>query len=107
MNRSIRCWLTALHCATTACGSVVIGLALVERHLDAEAAWQASQLDETFQIERWGEDAEAAARRAALKRDIEATDRFLRLLRELSVTGWHDVAGGAIPLAWSATVIKL
>ncbi|HZF36488.1 MAG TPA: ATP12 family protein [Candidatus Angelobacter sp.] len=75
-------WSTALHGATTACGSVVIGLALVERCLDAEGAWQASQLDESFQIEAWGEDAEAAARRAALKRDIEATWRFMELLRE-------------------------
>jgi chaperone required for assembly of F1-ATPase len=74
--------LTALHSATTACGSVVVGLALNERHLDAEAAWQASQLEETFQLEQWGEDAEAAARRAVLKRDIEATDRFMRLLRD-------------------------
>jgi len=74
-------WLTALHSATTACGSIVIGLALVERRLDAEGAWQASQLDETFQIEAWGEDAEAAARRAALKRDIAATARFMDLLR--------------------------
>jgi len=75
-------WSTALHSATTACGSVVIGLALVERRLDAEGAWQASQLDESFQIEAWGEDAEAAARRAGLKRDIEATWRFMELLRE-------------------------
>jgi len=73
---------TALHAATAACGSVVIGLALVERRLDAEGAWQASQLDESFQIEAWGEDAEAAARRAALKRDIEATWRFMELLRD-------------------------
>ena len=75
-------WLTALHSATTACGSIVIGLALVERRLDAEEAWQASQLDETFQIEAWGEDAEAAARRAALKHDIAATCRFMDLLRD-------------------------
>lgn len=73
--------LTALHGATTACGSAAIGLALLERHLDAEAAWGASQLDETFQIEQWGEDAEAAARRAALKRDIEAAATFMNLLR--------------------------
>lgn len=73
--------LTALHSATTACGSVAIGLALAERHLDARGAWQASLLEETFQIETWGEDDEAAARRAALKRDIEATARFLELLR--------------------------
>ena len=74
-------WLTALHSAATACGSVVIGLALVERRLDAEGAWQASQLDETFQIEQWGEDVEAALRRGNLKRDIEATCRFMEPLR--------------------------
>ena len=74
-------WLTALHSATTACSSAAIALALVERYLDAEAAWHASQLDETFQIEQWGEDYEAAARRVALKRDIEATARFMELLR--------------------------
>ncbi len=75
-------WLTALHSATTACGSIVIALALVEQRLDADGAWQASELDETFQIEAWGEDAEAAARRRALKRDIAATARFMDLLRD-------------------------
>jgi chaperone required for assembly of F1-ATPase len=74
-------WLTALHAATTTCGSIVIGLALAEQRLDAEGAWAAAQLDETFQIEQWGEDAEAAARRRELKRDIEATVRFMDLLR--------------------------
>src|SRR5262245_26651369 len=39
--------LTALHGLTTACGSVVIALALAESHLEPEAAWHASQLDET------------------------------------------------------------
>ncbi|HUL08162.1 MAG TPA: ATP12 family protein [Candidatus Acidoferrum sp.] len=75
-------WLTALHGATTACGSVAIALALAEQRVDAEGAWQASQLDESFQIEQWGEDAEAAARRAALRRDIESTSRFIALLRD-------------------------
>ena len=74
--------LAALHNATAACSSVVIGLALVERRLDAEAAWQASQLVETFQIEQWGEYYEAAARRSALKRDIYATCRIMELLRD-------------------------
>src|SRR5207302_1361327 len=46
--------LTALHMATAACGSLVIALALLEGRLDAEAAFAASQLDETFQIEAWG-----------------------------------------------------
>jgi chaperone required for assembly of F1-ATPase len=75
-------WLTALHSATTACGSVAIGLALAEERLDAAGVWQASQLDESFQIEQWGEDSEAAARRAALRRDIASTSRFMALLRD-------------------------
>jgi chaperone required for assembly of F1-ATPase len=72
--------LTALQAATTACGSLIIALALYEGRLDAEAAFAASQLDETFQIEAWGEDAEAAKRRAALAEDISAAARFLALL---------------------------
>ena len=74
--------LTALQAVTATCGSLVIALALHEGRLDAEAAFDASQLDETFQIEAWGEDAEATRRRAALAEDIRATARFLELLRE-------------------------
>jgi chaperone required for assembly of F1-ATPase len=74
--------LTALQAATAACGSLVIALALLEGRLDAEAAFAASQLEETFQIEAWGEDAEAAARRAALAADIAAAARFLELLTD-------------------------
>ena len=73
--------LTALHVATAACGSLVIGLALIEGQLDAEGAFAASQLDESFQIEAWGEDAEQAKRRRALAADIEAAARFISLLR--------------------------
>jgi chaperone required for assembly of F1-ATPase len=74
--------LTALQAATGACGSLVIALALLEGRLDAEAAFAASQLDETFQIEAWGEDAEATQRRALLAKNIRATARFLELLRD-------------------------
>jgi chaperone required for assembly of F1-ATPase len=72
--------LTALHSATVSCGSVIIGLALVSGHVDSQTAWQASQLDEAFQAERWGEDAEVAARRAALRAELEAASAFNRLL---------------------------
>jgi chaperone required for assembly of F1-ATPase len=74
--------LTALHTLTAALGSLVIALALLEGRLDAAAAFAASQLDETFQIETWGEDAEAAARRHALAADIAAAARFIELLRD-------------------------
>src|SRR6516225_255622 len=73
--------LTALQVATAACGSLVIALALFEGRLDAAQAFAASQLDESFQIEAWGEDAEASRRRAALAAEIAAAARFLALSR--------------------------
>jgi chaperone required for assembly of F1-ATPase len=72
--------LTALHTLTACCGSIVIALALMEGRLDAEAAFTTSQLDETFQIEAWGEDAEAATRRSSIAADIDAAARFIALL---------------------------
>jgi chaperone required for assembly of F1-ATPase len=74
--------LTALQALTGVCGSLVIALALRGGFIDADQAWAASQLDETFQIEKWGEDAEAAKRRQALLADIRNTARFLELLRQ-------------------------
>jgi chaperone required for assembly of F1-ATPase len=72
--------LTALHTATTLLGSLVLGLALLAGRIDAEAAVAAAELDTEFQIERWGEDAEAAQRRVALRAEIAAVERFVRLL---------------------------
>jgi chaperone required for assembly of F1-ATPase len=73
--------LIALHVATAASGSLVIGLALIEGKLDAQEAFTASQLDESFQTEAWGEDSEQAERRRALAADIAAAARFMSLLR--------------------------
>lgn len=73
--------LTALHSVAAACGSLVLALALAGGRLDADRAWAASQLDETYQIEKWGEDSEATARRAALQADIAAAARVLELCR--------------------------
>jgi chaperone required for assembly of F1-ATPase len=74
--------LTGLHALTASCGSLVIALAVLEGRLGADEAFAASQLDEMFQIEAWGEDAEAAARRKALAADIAAASRFIQLLAE-------------------------
>ena len=72
--------LTALNAAVTAAGSLVIGLALGAGRIDAAAAFEAAQLDESYQIERWGEDPEAARRRAAIHADLEAAERLMALL---------------------------
>ncbi len=76
--------LAALHAVTHAAGSVILALALVEGRLDANALVAASQLDEQYQSEQWGEDAEAAERRAALAHEIGASARFVDLLRMLN-----------------------
>lgn len=73
--------LVALHLATSGCGSVVLGLALLEQRLSPEDAFAAAELDESFQIERWGEDSEQTKRRAALQEDIVLAARFAALLR--------------------------
>jgi chaperone required for assembly of F1-ATPase len=74
--------LTGLHALTTAAGSLVVGLAALEGRLDPAGVWAAAQLEEDFQIEQWGEPPEAQRRRQALREDIEASCRFVALLRE-------------------------
>lgn len=73
--------LTALGIAVPALGSLVLGLALAEGRLDAATAHALGALDELFQAEAWGEDAEAAARRTNIATDIALAERFLRLTR--------------------------
>lgn len=73
--------LAALRAATAACGSLVIALALREGRIDAAEAFEASQLDEAFQIEQWGEDPLIARRRAGVKADIADAAAFMALCR--------------------------
>ncbi len=72
--------LAALHAATHASGSLILALALATGHLDAAAVAAASQLDETYQAEKWGQDAEAEERLAGLRAQLHDVERFLGLL---------------------------
>jgi len=76
--------LTAVADLTALCGSLVLALAIAERRLDAEAGFEAAMLDESFEIEQWGEDAEATRRRARQRRDLAAAVRLLALFGRLS-----------------------
>lgn len=69
--------LAALQNAVGATGSLVIALALLDGRVTPAEAFALSQLDELFQAEQWGEDAEAARRRAGILADLEATGRFI------------------------------
>ena len=74
--------LAVLSTVTAASGSLIVALALLAGRIGAEEAFEVSQVDESFQISRWGEDAEAEDQRRRLKADIRAAADFLGLLRE-------------------------
>lgn len=74
--------LVVLGAAVKSAGSLVIGLALCAGHIDAQAAFDAAQLDESYQAERWGDDQEAARRRVTIRKDLEAAARMVALLRD-------------------------
>jgi chaperone required for assembly of F1-ATPase len=73
--------LAALHVMTQLTGSALLALAVALKRLLPEEAWAAAHVDEDWQISQWGEDAEAAARRTAHRRDFDAAARALALLR--------------------------
>ncbi|MBT3359685.1 MAG: ATPase [Rhodospirillales bacterium] len=73
--------IAVLSSVTAAAGSIVVALALMNGRIGGEEAFAASQLDESYQIEKWGADDEAFARRDKLHSDILAAERFLQLHR--------------------------
>ncbi len=73
--------LAPLDLVASLTGSFVIALALAEGHLTAEGAFAAAQLDEIFQAEKWGHDAEAEMRRTQLLAEVKSAERFVQLLR--------------------------
>lgn len=72
--------LAALSPLVTIGGSLVAGLAVLEKAIPPEAAWEAVSLDERWQLEKWGSDAEAEAMLEAKQRDFLAAARFLDYL---------------------------
>lgn len=71
--------LAAFYNITTLCGSVSIGLNVYGGNITADQAWEAAQLDETYQIEQWGMDEEAKLRQENMKAELKAAVRFLEL----------------------------
>lgn len=74
--------LAALDCAARAAGSLIVALALHRGRIGVEAAFEAAELDATYQIELWGEDPEATRRRAAVRADLAAARRLFDLLSD-------------------------
>ncbi len=73
--------LASLNDLVTIAGSLVLGLALSDGAIDVAKAWAAARLDNEFQAEKWGRDAEAEAHAARLRVEFEHAAQFLRLHR--------------------------
>lgn len=73
--------LAALSELTALSGSLVLALAVAEGRLDADAAWSASRVDEDFQIEQWGLDAEAAETAGRKRQAFHAAAQLRALLQ--------------------------
>lgn len=74
--------LCAAHNLATLTGSTLIALALaLGGSLGADDAWAAAHVDEDWQIEHWGEDAEAMQRRVLRRAEFDATLSYLTLAR--------------------------
>jgi chaperone required for assembly of F1-ATPase len=72
--------LAGLSPMVTAGGSLVASLAVLEGAMSADRAWSAVTVDDEWQKERWGSDAEAEAALEGRRRDFMAGARFLELL---------------------------
>jgi chaperone required for assembly of F1-ATPase len=72
--------LAGLSPLVTIGGSLIAALAVLEGALTPEQAWAAVSIDERWQIEKWGADAEAELAMANRERDFLAAARFLELL---------------------------
>ena len=72
--------LVGLSPLVTIGGSLIAALAAFEHVVAPEAAWEAVSLDERWQAEHWGGDAEAQAALGLRRRDFLAGAAFLALL---------------------------
>jgi len=72
--------LAGLSPLVTVGGSLIAALAVYERAYPAGDAWEAVSLDDRWQLEQWGDDAEAVARLDARRAEFLAGARFLELL---------------------------
>jgi chaperone required for assembly of F1-ATPase len=72
--------LAGLSPLVTIGGSLIAALAVLEKAITPEQAWEAVSIDERWQLEQWGADAEAEAALANRRRDFLAATRFLELL---------------------------
>lgn len=70
--------LAGAHNVMTLTGSTILMLALADGRRDSDAVWAAAHCDEDYQIAIWGQDEEAAGRRAIRRAEFDAAALLLR-----------------------------
>jgi chaperone required for assembly of F1-ATPase len=73
--------LTGLHVVASVTGSMVLALTVLDDALSGARAFELSRIDEAYQAEKWGEDAEAAKRATALAHELDKAVAFITLAR--------------------------
>ena len=73
--------LTGLAFGTALFGSAVLAIALARGWISGPEAYDLSRLDEAWQEEQWGVDAEAAERAARLRGEADMLERWFKALQ--------------------------
>lgn len=73
--------LAGLQVLTSLAASLAIGLSALQRDADLDQLWLMANLEEEWQAELWGRDAEAEARNEKRRAAFIAAHHWLRLLR--------------------------
>ena len=71
--------LAGFHDLVAISGSLILALAVTEGRLSEDEAWALSRIDETWQVEQWGEDEDAAAQEALRRVGFGEACRFYAL----------------------------
>ncbi len=71
--------LTAIHNLTTLLGSGLLAVAACEGAFSDDEVWNAAHLDEDWNLELWGADDDAAARRLKRRKEFDGILAFHRL----------------------------
>ena len=73
--------LGGVHVIASITGSLVLALAVAEDAITGGHAFELSRIDETYQTEKWGEDAEATKRAAALAQEVDKAVELIAAVR--------------------------
>lgn len=73
--------LTVIYNITTLTGSALLALSVVEGGISSDECWSAAHIDEDWNIEQWGTDEDASARREKRRAEFDGLLTFYNLLK--------------------------